>query len=326
MFFRGFSFLENTEFIRSNEEAFMKKVALLLSVVFFVPLLAAAFLVASSSEAYAAVDVICFNDVFQRKIGVPQYEKKVFPGIAGTATVKVYNGDGSGWLDRANIANVLINGKVLFRSTDFIKRVKYLQAQVNLLEGNNTVDVNLLGMPGVRIRVEIVRKVEGEAAAMVGSAGGLIQVNDPNSPVYGVKLTIPPNALDEPKTIIIKQSIHAGYQVDLEPANLNFKKFITLELPYKFDLSEEETILAKFYDEASNFHDFGDIIEHDKNKKIIKVLLLHFSGAGADKASFENITINTNFNLYLDRFPIRNVSSLITATGGACTGISQYTL
>ena len=47
----------------------MKKVALLLSVVFFVPLLATAFLVASSSEANAAVNVVCFNDLFQRKIG-----------------------------------------------------------------------------------------------------------------------------------------------------------------------------------------------------------------------------------------------------------------
>ena len=130
----------------------MKKVALLLSVVFFVPLLATAFLVASSSEANAAVDVVCFNDLFQRKIGQPRHETNTFPGVKGPATVKVYNGDGSGWLDRANFANVLINGKIIFRSTDFNKRVKYLQAQVNLLEGNNTVDVNLLGMPGVKIK------------------------------------------------------------------------------------------------------------------------------------------------------------------------------
>lgn len=169
----------------------MKKVALLLSVVFFAPLLAIAFLVASSSDANAVVDVVRFNDVFQRKIGEPRHEHNVFPAVKGPATVKVYNGDGSGWLDRATVANVIINGKIIFRASDFNKKVKYLEAKVDLLAGNNSINVNLLGMPGVKIRVEILQKDDQDFP---------VYFEDPNLE------TIIRNEINKPETEIIMYS------------------------------------------------------------------------------------------------------------------------
>jgi hypothetical protein len=256
MFFRGFFFLEDTECIRLNEEAFMKKGALLMSVVFFAPLLATAFLVASSSEANAAVNVVCFNALFQRKIGEPRHESNTFPGVKGPATVKVYNGDGSGWLDRANFANVLINGKVIFRSTDFNKRVKYLQAQVNLLDGNNTVGVNLLGMPGVRIRVEVVQAVKADAGAVVGSAGGEIKIVDSTSPLYGFSIKFPQGSLKDNTMITVSikndppllgyDNSHLGSVIDLKPDGLQLKIPAEITFPYKKTEIEKINIISEY--------------------------------------------------------------------------------
>lgn len=233
----------------------MKKAALLFRVVLLFPLFTAIFLVAFSTVGNAAVGIVCFNDVFQRKIGEPRHETNVFPGVKGPATVKVYNGDGSGWLNRANFANVLINGKITFRSTDFNKRVNYLQATVNLLAGNNTIDVNLFGLPGVKIRVEVVQNLQSDAAKVIGPEGGSFQVNDINSTIYNLKINVPEKAVSSSillnvsgkKTFIPETG---GYEiiVKLEPDGLMFLKPINIEVPYDLNfLNENRTIAGALY-------------------------------------------------------------------------------
>ena len=293
----------------------MRKVALLLSVVFFAPLLATAFLVASSSEANAAVDVVCFNDLFQRKIGEPRHETNTFPGVKGPATVKVYNGDGSGWLDRANFANVIINGKVIFRSTDFNKRVKYLQAQVNLLEGNNTVDVNLLGMPGVRIRVEVVQGVEGDAAGIIGPQGGVIENLSPQSPLYGVQVEIPPNAVDSDILLSISESnlempnsgnfrlTQITPAIKINAGNISLAESCLIKIPYQdsnndglidgTDLSENDITVYYVSDDVNSGMIMHQKYYVDTSTKKIIVETNHFSTwiGGAGGRWKENTTV-----------------------------------
>ena len=65
----------------------MKKLGLLLIIVFFIFLL---------SVANAVVGVTCFEGDFVRDKAKPITETKTFPGIEGQATIKVFNGGKAG--------------------------------------------------------------------------------------------------------------------------------------------------------------------------------------------------------------------------------------
>ena len=139
----------------------LKRLVLALTVLFFI---------FSVSGAFAVVDVKCFDELFQRKIGQPRQETRSFLGIRGPATIKVYNGDGEYWLKRAVAANITINGETIFTSKDFKKKTAMLEAKVDLIEGENKIDVTLFGMPGVRFRV-IIFQAKYENTPPLASAG-----------------------------------------------------------------------------------------------------------------------------------------------------------
>jgi len=47
-----------------------------------------------------------------------------------------------------------------------------------------------------------------EASAIIGPYGGTVEVTDPTSPLYGVKIEIPPNALAQETTITISKAVN----------------------------------------------------------------------------------------------------------------------
>jgi len=44
---------------------------------------------------------------------------------------------------------------------------------------------------------------EIEASAIIGPSGGTVEVTNPSSPLFGVKIEIPPNSLSQETTITI---------------------------------------------------------------------------------------------------------------------------
>ena len=68
-----------------------------------------------ASMSHAAVDVTRFSGEFVRGTGKPVTEVRRFPGIAGSATIKLYNGGGQGSTGkRISSASVAVNGAVVF--------------------------------------------------------------------------------------------------------------------------------------------------------------------------------------------------------------------
>ena len=125
--------------------------------------LSSSMILAFAPTAAVAVDIARFEDLFIHESGKPRHEHHVFPGSDGPAIVRVYNGDQGGRSQRARSAKVEINGATVLRSRDFKRQVAYLEAQVDLVDGDNSIDVALRGSPGERIRVQVVQEAVPEA-------------------------------------------------------------------------------------------------------------------------------------------------------------------
>lgn len=138
----------------------MRRIALLSVLFFAVSIFAAIAVMVSPADADVTSQDVCFREIFERTTGKPKPDSMVFSSIEALATVRVYS---DGWLDRASAAQVMINEEVVFQPNDFNRKVSYLERPVQLLEGDNTISVNLMGMPGATLTVEIVRDIQAEA-------------------------------------------------------------------------------------------------------------------------------------------------------------------
>jgi hypothetical protein len=80
-----------------------------------------------------------------------------------------------------------------------------------------------------------------EASATIGPSGGTVEVTNTASPLYGVKIDIPPNALSQDTVITIsKVEIEAqGIAVRIGPSGTIFKTPATVTIPYKDETDEE---------------------------------------------------------------------------------------
>jgi hypothetical protein len=84
-----------------------------------------------------------------------------------------------------------------------------------------------------------------EASAIIGPAGGTVEVTNPSSPVFGAKIEIPPGALLQPTELTISApqpppfsfsfAARAGPVVGIGPSGLNFQIPARITLPYRDD-------------------------------------------------------------------------------------------
>lgn len=177
----------------------MKRCACFLAVVFVL-------FFAGTSNALVDVELLSPTTCI-RGTGAPVTETFTFPGLSCPATVKLWNGgieDNS--VKRVSSSMVTVNGQVVFGSSDFNQNVSYLEKEVTLLEGQNTLDVLLKGKPGGQVTIQIIQQVEAEAAAVIGPDGGVVEVTDTNSSIYGMKVVIPEGALQEAQNVSIHVS------------------------------------------------------------------------------------------------------------------------
>lgn len=96
---------------------------------------------------------------------------------------------------------------------------------------------------------------------MIGPEGGTIEVTDPYSPIYGVKVDIPAGALASEATIIISQtylapSLPTGLTSDNPVVELStdtaFLKDIEITFPIEYIPYSDEELLSAFYWDTDN--------------------------------------------------------------------------
>lgn len=139
---------------------------------------------------------------FTRSTGAPTAQSITFPGAGGPAVLYVRNGTASGD-NRVSSATVILNGAVVISPDKFNRQVAEITLPIAAKEVNS-LEVTLASGPGGSITLQVVENVEADAAALVGPPGGSLEVTDSASPLVGLKVVLPPQALDSWKVIRAK--------------------------------------------------------------------------------------------------------------------------
>lgn len=158
--------------------------------------------------------------------------------------IKLTNGDASDTtVERVSSSTIKVNGVSVFDASNFNQNVNSLQKEISIKEGQNSLSVTLKSKPSGRIHITITQQVEADAAGVVGSAGGVIEVTDPQSPVFGTKIDFPPNALPSGTAISIKvapvpASLPSWFKptqtiIDIQPTGLILNSPCKIFMPYR---------------------------------------------------------------------------------------------
>lgn len=137
-----------------------------------------------------------------------------------------------------------------------------------------------------------------QASATIGANGGTVVVLDPNSPVYGTKIVIPPGALNkdtiitvslpsaEPQMPLPGSLVSAGLDISFQPNNLHFIRPIVITIPYDDADADglidgtnlpENGVYALTFNEDSGQWLYALKISQDKADKTINLITDHFS-------------------------------------------------
>ena len=270
----------------------MKKLSLLIAFML---------LVGMTTSVQAGVEVTCFEGIFERATGAAVAETVNFPGIAGSATIRVYNGAEDDETEKVSSSIISVNGNVVFSSYNFSQGVSYINAEVELIEGRNSLVVLLKSKPGGKIRVEIVQEVEADAGGFVDTGGGNVRVNDPQNILAGAEIYAPPGALLEPTMLTISDGgfsshpipgfVGAGPIIKFGPEDISFLSDVQLILLYDdkdndgiVDYSDipEDQVSATTYNESTGQWENLDIISRDFINNTVTVKANHFSCFGTN--------------------------------------------
>lgn len=166
--------------------------------------------------------------------------------------------------------------------------------------------------------------IQFEAEGVIGSEGGVIEVIDTDSPIYGAKIEIPEGALEEQKVITIAKttknapapkSFNAGEYINFGPNETNFNEYVTCTIPYK-DYDNDgildgtdilETNLSVYtYTRTSKSWDKVPVINQDLSNNLLVFKTNHFSQYVASPYKDSNyvwpVYINENALVY-DELP-----------------------
>jgi len=165
---------------------------------------------------------------------------------------------------------------------------------------DNPITVTFNGDKSITAVFEEVPPVYKNGEGEIGTLGGTVMVEDASSPLNGVIIEIPEGALDSKVNIKIsleENDIRLSNDkslkvVKFEPDGLNFKKPITIGLPYEETIQDSLNVIAiNFIPESNKFIEL-EKIRVDDGEKIIYAKTNHFS----DYAAIPNI-INMDFEI-----------------------------
>lgn len=170
------------------------------------------------------------------------------------------------------------------------------------------------------------------ASEVIGLAGGAVEVVNPSSPLYGIKVEVPPDALNTDSTISIETatsspSYNTGSKASsaifkLESTNASYFNIpVTVTVPYDESLVDDESYIGLFIYNPStdSWQSTTTTYEIDTINNTISAATMHFSIfqiISLLSGSIE-VDVDTGFSPYLNGFNITN-------TEGWCFGMSAY--
>jgi len=132
--------------------------------------------------------------------------------------------------------------------------------------------------------------------AVIGSAGGKVEITDPASPIYRAGAYIQPDILSEDTSISVswsenreswsRETIAAGEVIRFDPDGIRFDEPVRLFLPYKDDDSDgivdgteidEDNVRAMFFNTESGMWKDVPVSALNTEENIISVETNHFS-------------------------------------------------
>jgi len=132
-----------------------------------------------------------------------------------------------------------------------------------------------------------------ESQEIDSETGGIIEITNPNSLIYGTKLTIPSGALQSDTTISIGEVNnppvlpaglnYVGTPVSLDSDGINFNNSLTIQIPYSDSslsdagLSEDSNLKLFSYDENLSAWNELSITALDTDNNLITAKINHFS-------------------------------------------------
>lgn len=147
-----------------------------------------------------------------------------------------------------------------------------------------------------------------EEEGTIGSAGGTVQITDPNSKINGTYINIPNGALSSNQKISITDASSSitpltdttAIVVHFEPIGLVFKEPVEIGLPYKQG-TDYENIRAFFIDTAKSEIIQLPTLSIDEEAGIITTSTIHFSYFFAGK---DGVYADIDFNIVNSKFKV----------------------
>jgi len=207
-----------------------------------------------------AVEISYLEESFVRGTGTPVTDSVLFTGVAGPALLRVHNGADDDSYEKVSSSIISINGIDVATPEVFNQNVNYLEVPVTLIDGENSLAVQLKSKPGGIIRVSIVQEIDAEAAAMIGPDGGKIQTGS------GITLEIPPASLTKDELItatlesednfkngiVLENNQKAISIVNFGTDGLEFERSVLATFPLDVQVSPGTTLPIFVYDSTSD--------------------------------------------------------------------------
>ncbi|MFC1857340.1 PKD domain-containing protein [Thermodesulfobacteriota bacterium] len=212
---------------------------------------------------------------------------------------------------------------------------------------NSSADINGDSKIGLEDAIFVLQRIVMQSpfgGEIIGVEGGFIQYAGHPSQLSGIRIDIPPGALDRPVYISVRISEtfpdlpesgfeRIGYALELSPGGLHFLKpiFITLVNEKICAGDDHDVLVIAIYDRNSNAWDIPTLQEADLENHTITVEATHFSilnifAFDPDRLS-EDIKCSKEFKQLEDTFMIENVESHLSAGNceAGCWGFSTFT-
>lgn len=249
----------------------------------------------AETDVSSMVKVTYSNAVYDRVKKTTSYDvtlTNISQQVLLTPIKVVIDGISSAVVTVANADGVTEDGKPYFDYRGQISDGALCQNEVSLSKTWTCSNPN-------RVRFTLNLKVMGkvaEAFATIGPGGGVVEISDTNSTLYGTKIEIPTNALSQNEIITINETnlsswldegtVDAGPFIELGPDGTQFQGQVYVTIPYEdkdndgiidySDVPESQIQISSFDETARTWNDHP-IIHQDFEKNTITFLTTHFS-------------------------------------------------
>ena len=260
-------------------------------------------------EALESLATFFGPEVFVRGRGRPVTETREFStgGFQAPFILHLCNGDEEG-KNRVSRARVWLNGQLLFRPSDFSRRVSGYDIVVALTEPS-ILKVRIAGKPGSKLTIWIEGRPFGPPLNMIlddgSSVSAIVSPEEGGSletvTADGIRyvLEIPEDALSGTDDVLITMTPIIGIleelppslsllgAVRLEPDGLRFLRPVTLTIDLPPGTLLDEAIGFSYYSLYEEFH-FYPIYSIDTTESSLVFQLMHFSDNGVLSGQISN--------------------------------------